>query len=262
MSTGFLDGKRAFVSGVGPGLGQAIARSLARAGATVMVSARRPESLAEIASVIGSEGGVAHTVQCDVTNPDQCVAAADAARSVMGGLDILVNSAFRMGKNVPFASAKLEKWEEVFQTNVRGSLNMTQSMIPLLSESEDARVVMIGSMSGRQVRFGEGAYAASKAALATVTKTLALELGAAGIRVNMVAPGWMWGSPVQTFVAWEVERKGVPEESVIAEITKDIPLGYIPLQEEVADVVTFFAGPASRAVTGQVLDVNGGQFFG
>lgn len=262
MNTQLLEGKRALVSGVGPGLGQAIARDLAAHGAEVIVTARRQSSLDEIVAAIHEDGGKAFGVPCDVTDVAECLAVRDHIANGAGTLDILVNSAFRMGKSVPFASAQLDKWDDVFATNVRGTLNITQAVLPLLQASGDGRIVMIGSMSGRQVRASEGAYAASKAALATLTRTLALELGASGVRVNMVAPGWMWGSPVQTFVEWEVQSRGVSPETVIAEIAKDIPLGFIPPQEDVADAVVFFASPLSRSITGQVLDVNGGQFFG
>lgn len=262
MSGGLLPGKRALVSGVGPGLGQAIAMRLAQQGAQVVVTARRQSSLDEIVSAITADGGTAFGVPCDVTDSIACDQARAFVQSQLGGLDILVNSAFRMGKSVPFAGAQLDKWDEVFATNVRGSLNMTQAMLPILEQSGNGRVVMIGSMSGRQVRAGEGAYAASKAALGTLTRTLALELGAKGVRVNMVAPGWMWGSPVETFVDWEVQRRGVGAEEVIAGITKDIPLGFIPPQEDVAGAVVFFASELARSITGQILDVNGGQFFG
>ena len=144
------------------------------------MTARRQSSLDEIVATITADGGSATGIPCDVTDAAACGAVAERVASEFGALDILVNSAFRMGKSVPFASAQLDKWDDVFATNVRGTLNMTQAMLPLLQVSGDGRIVMIGSMSGRQVRVAEGAYAASKAALATLTRTLALELGGSG----------------------------------------------------------------------------------
>ena len=257
-----LAGKRALVAGIGPGLGQAIAHRLADHGAEVMVLARSEDRVLALVDEINARGGRAHGCIGDITDVAACSAAAERVDQGMGGLEILVNSAFRMGKPVPFANADLEKWDNVFATNVRGTLNLTQQLLPKLAESGNGRVINIGSMSARRVRSGEGAYAASKAALATLTQTLALELGASGVRVNMVAPGWMWGAPVKTFVEWEMQRRGITEAEVVEEITRTIPLGFIPPQEEVADAVVFFASDLARSITGQILDVNGGEFFG
>ena len=117
-------------------------------------------------------------------------------------------------------------------------------------------------MSARKIRSEDGGYASSKGALLTAAQTLAKELGPDRIRVNSVVPGWMWGPPVQTYVSWKSRERGMPEEEFVAEIVANIPLGEIPPQEDVADAVVFFASDLARSVTGQTLDVNGGEWFG
>jgi NAD(P)-dependent dehydrogenase (short-subunit alcohol dehydrogenase family) len=122
--------------------------------------------------------------------------------------------------------------------------------------------VFILSMSMRKIRPNEGSYATSKGALHTAVQALALELGPARVRVNAVAPGWIGGPNVETFIDWESDRRGIPPGEVRAEIEAGIPLGVIPPQDEIAHSVVFFASPWSKVITGQTLDVNGGEWFG
>ena len=137
------------------------------------------------------------------------------ARTVdeFGGLDILVNNAFRMDRGQPFESAALDYWRKVYEVNVWGALGLTQACVPHLrvaaTERGDASIVFILSMSMRKIRPNEGAYSTSKAALRTAVQALALELGPAGVRVNGVAPGWIGGPNVDMFIQWESENRSV-----------------------------------------------------
>jgi NAD(P)-dependent dehydrogenase (short-subunit alcohol dehydrogenase family) len=117
-------------------------------------------------------------------------------------------------------------------------------------------------MSMRKIRPLEGGYSSSKAALQTAAKTMALELGPAGIRVNCVAPGFIGGPNVDVYLGWESEARGISRDEVRAEIESNIPLGRIPPQDDIANSVVFFVSPWSRVITGQTLDVNGGEYFG
>ena len=107
----------------------------------------------------------------------------------------------------------------------------------------------------------QAGYATSKAALAGATKMLARELGAHGIRVNSVYMGWMWGPPVEGFIAGEAKRRGVDAKKIVQEITRDIPLGKIPDDSDCANAVIFLASDLARVITGASLDVNGGEFM-
>jgi NAD(P)-dependent dehydrogenase (short-subunit alcohol dehydrogenase family) len=260
-----LDGKVAIVSGVGPGLGQANARALARQGATVVLAARSADYLEQVQKEIEAAGGRALAVPTNLVDGEQVAALVDRTIDAFGRLDVLVNNAFRMDRGEPFESVDLTYWKKVYEVNVWGALGLTQACVPHLrtaaADRGDASIVFILSMSMRKVRVNEGAYATSKAALRTAVQALALELGPAGVRVNAVAPGWIGGPNVETFITWESQNRDLSPDEVRAEITARIPLGVIPPQDEIAHSVVFFASPWSKVITGQTLDVNGGEWF-
>ena len=257
-----LEGKVAIVSGVGPGLGRATALALAREGAAVGLAARTEARVVEVAAEIRELGGRALGVSTNVAEPGDCGRIVDAVTREFGALDILVNSAFRGDPGRPFAEADLLKWRKVFDVNVFGSLQLTQAALPHLKAGNGGSVVFVNSMSARKIRVNEGSYAASKGALLVAVRSLATELAPYRVRVNTVVPGWIWGPNVQTYVDWQVQQRGVSADAVIAEITREIPLGFIPPQEDVAEAIVFFASDRSRVITGQALDVNGGEWFG
>lgn len=257
-----LKDKVAIVSGVGPGLGRATALALAREGAAVGLAARTEERVQSVAEEIEAMGGRAIPLATNVVDPDDCARAVEQAVDAFGGLDILVNSAFRGDPGVPFADADLNKWRKVFEVNVWGSLQLTQAAVPALRARGGGSVVFVNSMSARKIREREGSYASSKGALLVAVRSLATELGPDGIRVNSVIPGWIWGPNVQLYVDWQMNERGITQDEVIAEITEAIPLGFIPPQEDVAEAILFFASGMSRVITGQTLDVNGGEYFG
>lgn len=257
-----LEDKVAIVSGVGPGLGRATALALAREGAAVGLAARTEERVRSVADEIEAAGGKAIPLVTNVVDPDDCAAAVAKAVDELGGVDILVNSAFRGDPGVPFADADLGKWRKVFEVNVWGSLQLTQAAIPAMRARGGGSIVFVNSMSARKIRPAEGSYASSKGALLVAVRSLATELGPESIRVNSVVPGWIWGPNVQLYVDWQVQQRGVTEQQAIDEITEAIPLGFIPPQEDIAEAILFFASPMSRVITGQTLDVNGGEFFG
>jgi NAD(P)-dependent dehydrogenase (short-subunit alcohol dehydrogenase family) len=257
-----LEGKKAVVTGVGPGLGRAAALALAREGAELALVARSEDRLAAIATEIEAAGGRAVAVPGNVSKPEDCARIAADAAAALGGIDVLVNSAFRGDVFQPFEAVDLNQWRKIFDVNLWGALQLTQACVPALRASGAGSVVMVASMSARKIRPNEAGYAASKGALLTATKSLASELGPDRIRVNAVVPGWIWGPNVQLYVDWQVTDRGITREEVIAEITEAIPLGEIPPQEDIAEAIVFFASGMSRVITGQSLDVNGGEYFG
>lgn len=257
-----LEDKVAIVTGVGPGLGQATALAFAREGAAVGLAARNEERLAEVAAEIEGLGGRSLPVPTDVTDPDACRHLVESTVGAFGGLDCIVNSAFRPDLNGPFEHVDLELWRGILEVNLFGALHVAQAAIPHLRERAGASIVNVGSMSARRIRGDEGGYATSKGALHTATQVLARELAPDGIRVNTVVPGWIWGASVQVYVMWQAESRGVPESEIVAELESRIPLGFVPPQEDVANAIVFFASDMSRVITGQALDVNGGEYFG
>jgi len=260
-----LQDKVVIVSGVGPGLGQADARALAREGATVVLAARNAEYLAQVRKEIENDGGRALAIPTNLVDAEQVQALVAGTIDAYGRIDGLVNNAFRMDTFEPFDAVDLTKWRKIFEVNVWGALGLTQACVPHLKESAaqrgDASIVFIISMSMRKIRTHEGGYAASKAAVHTAARTMAVELGPAGIRVNCVAPGWIGGPNVETFIEMDSFSRGIEPAAVRAEIESRIPLGLIPPQDDIANSVVFFASPWSRVITGQTLDVNGGEWI-
>jgi len=259
---GLVDGKVAVVTGVGPGLGRATALALAREGAAVALVARSAERLADVAAEITAAGGRALAVPASVTKADDCERVAAATLAEFGALDIVVNSAFRGDPFTPVESSDLDVWRKIFEVNFYGPTMMTRACLPALRAQGGGSVVMVASQSARKIRPNEAGYAASKSALITLTRSLATELASDHIRVSAVVPGWIWGPNVQLYVDWQTQSRGITADAVVAEITAEIPLGEVPPQEDIAESIVFFASGMSRVITGQTLDVNGGEFFG
>ena len=261
-----LEGKVAIVSGVGPGLGQANARALAREGAMVVLAARNADYLAEVKAGIEGDGGRAIAVPTNLVDGEQVAALVARTVDECGQLDVLVNNAFRMDTFQPFDAVDLTKWRKIFEVNVWGALGLTQTCVPHLKDAAakrgDASIVFIISMSMRKIRELEGGYSSSKAAVQTAAKTMAVELGPDHVRVNCVAPGWIGGPNVETFIKMDSDARNVSPDVVRGEIEARIPLGIIPPQDDIANSVVFFASPWSRVITGQTLDVNGGEWIG
>ena len=184
-----------------------------------------------------------------------------------GRVDILVNSAFRSGDFTSFADADLKKWRKITEVNLWGGLSVTQAMLPLLDaavdESDDARVVMINTMSIQHIQSGSGAYVASKGGLAGATQVLSRELGPRGIRVNSVHPGYIYGDSVRMYFEMQAESRGdgVTPEDVYAEVASETALGYLPTPVEIAGTVVFLSSPLAKPITGAAIPVNCGHWI-
>lgn len=263
-----IDGKTAVVTGAGPGLGRDIALGLAAEGADVALVARSDKYMPAIAAEIRAMGRRAVEIQANISKPDDMEHLAASVTDAFGGsLDILVNSAFHGGDFSPFATADLARWRKVMDVNFFGTLSVTQTLLPHLraagAECGDARIVMINTMSTQMIDNGAGAYASSKGALATVTKTLAKELGADNIRVNGVHPGYIYGDSVKIYLQMLADERGggTTAADIYAEKAAETCLGYLPPSAEIAGAVVFYCSPLAKCVTGTALPVNGGHFI-
>jgi NAD(P)-dependent dehydrogenase (short-subunit alcohol dehydrogenase family) len=258
---GLLDGKVALVSGAGPGLGRDVALAFGREGATVVVAARTADRVQSLAAEIERAGAGALGLTLDITDADRCRAAVDELTERFGGLDILVNNAFDDGDHRAFLDADLGRWRRTMDVNFFGTLQLTQAVAAAMAARGDGRIVMINTMSTVRIRPRYGAYTASKAALAAITKTLAAELGPHGVRVNGVHPGYIWGESVEAYFEHLAGRTGISPEEQYREVASETALGYLPPSAEIAEAVVFFASDMSRPITGQALGVNAGQWF-
>lgn len=256
-----LEGKVGIVSGIGPGMGRDISLAFAREGADVALIGRTQAKLDALAAEVEALGRRALPIVCDIADEVACAAAAERTAAELGGIDIVVNNAYDGGDAQEFLAADFDRWRQTMEVNLFGSLHMTRACVPHLEASGDGRVVMINTMSTQRIQHRWGAYAASKGALATITKTLALELGPKGIRVNGVHPGYIYGDSVEWYFNHQAEKRGITFQEVYDEVASETCLGYLPHSEEIAGTVLFFASPLAKPVTGQMIGVNAGHWF-
>jgi NAD(P)-dependent dehydrogenase (short-subunit alcohol dehydrogenase family) len=259
---GLLAGKVVIVAGVGAGLGRQIAVRAAAEGAAVVLGARTEPYLAEVAAEIAAAGGRAAYGRCDITDDGDCARLVALAVEQFGGVDCVVANAFAVGPlDEPIEQADLDGWNGVFGVTVAGSLKMARASLGALRRRGGGSIVFVGSQIVRRVRPGRAAYAASKAALLSAAQVLAREVGADGIRVNTVLPGAMDGPPLRAAFERRAAAAGTTPEAEYQSRAAPIALGRIPTDAECAGPVLFLASDLSCAMTGQSVDVNGGEIF-
>jgi NAD(P)-dependent dehydrogenase (short-subunit alcohol dehydrogenase family) len=248
------------VSGVGPGLGQAVAVAAAEQGADVVLAARRAGRLEKVAAKVTGLGRRAVTVPTDITDPTAVSALVAAALEAFGRIDVLVNNAFIDGTRAEVLESDPDDWRRVIEVNLLGTLSVTRAVAAHMVDTALAgSIVMVNSMAMQRQEPGFGAYAASKSALASATRTLARELGPHGIRVNGVHPGYIWGPPVEWYLQHLAEEQGTTPDAVRGAIEAELCLHRIPTAAEVAGSVVFLASDLAAAVTGQAISANGGH---
>jgi 3-oxoacyl-[acyl-carrier protein] reductase len=242
MAMGILDGQTALVTGASRGIGRAIAITLGRAGASVIVHYRQERGAAE---AVAKEIGAARVVQGDLGS----VEAIDSMVCELADtkLDILINNAGVWGPT-PLGGTSLIELEAMLNVNVKGMFWLTQGLLPCLRDG--ARIVNLSSIAGRLgTAGGRSVYGATKAAVDAFTRNWALELAPRKILVNAVAPGYVETDMTTEFFADEERRQRAVDRS---------PLGRLGNAEEVADTVLFLCSDAARWITGQSLNVSGG----
>ncbi|WP_409180023.1 SDR family oxidoreductase [Amycolatopsis sp. VS8301801F10] len=254
-----LTGKVVLVSGIGPGLGRSLALRSAAAGADVVLAARTESRLAEVAAEVEALGRRAVSVPTDITDDASATKLVETALSEFGRLDTLVHNAFAIPPITDLAEVDLDAVRAGFETNVLAALRLTRLCTSALAESAGS-VVMINSAVLRHSRRTFGAYKMAKASLLALAQSLASELGPRGIRVNSIAPGYIWADSLKWYFAYLAKERGVPAEQVYAETAETIDLRRLPEPDEIADTVVFLASALARCVTGQCLDVNAGEY--
>ena len=248
MST--LQGKIALVTGASQGIGRACALELARAGATVALAARNVEKLDAVAAEIVSEGGTAKAYALDVSSEESIKAAAKAVLADHGAVHILVNNA-GITKDGLALRMRLADFDDVLRTNLTGAFLLTQAVISSMMKARWGRVINITSVVGETGAAGQANYAASKAGLIGLTKSLAREFASRGITVNAVAPGFIQTAMTDSLT--EDQKTG---------ILTQIPLARYGTDADIAAAVAYLASDAAGYITGHTLDVNGGLYMG
>ncbi|MGH9300884.1 MAG: SDR family oxidoreductase [Acidimicrobiales bacterium] len=256
---GLLSGRVALVSGVGPNLGRAAALALARAGARLVIAARKQSSLDRLAEEVSSTGAEVLAVPGDTTSPEDRARLVRAIAERFGALDVVVNNAFAEEDWATFEGFDLARWQRPFEVNLFATLGLDQELLGLLKVGSGSSVITVNTLSTRVVNPVLGGYASSKRALMTAVQVMAKELGEHGVRFNCVAPGHMKGEALEQYFAYLGARRGVDPSVVEGEIAALTALGRIPTADEVAGAIVFLASDLARAITGQTLDVNAGR---
>ena len=239
-----LVGKNAIVTGSTRGIGRAIAESLAGAGARVAVVGRDQARAAEAAAVIGSG---ARGFAADVSDPASVVALVDGVEKEFGQVDILVNNAGLTRDNILFR-LKDEDWDTVLDANLRGAFVAIRTVARGMIKRRWGRIINIASVVGISGNKGQANYAASKAGLIGLTKSVAKELGSRNVLVNAVAPGFI-----------ETDMTAAMTAEARAGLAGQIPLERLGTPQDIAGVVTFLASDQAAYITGQVVVVDGGM---
>lgn len=257
--TGLFADKVIVIIGAGPGFGRTLALEAAREGATVVVAARTQERLDQLADEITQVGGRAIAAAVDATDPDSVRALRETVEQHTDAVHGLVNSAFAVPSMKPLAETEHDQITRGIDLSVMGALRATQEFTPLL-EAGDGSVVMMASAVIHHSRERYAGYKIAKTALVALGHSLATELGPRGIRVNTVAPGYIYGDTLKAYFEHLAGKYGGSVEDVYQHTAAKIDLRRLPTEREIVDPVLFLLSDKASAVTGQTLTVDCGEF--
>ncbi len=245
-----LTGKKAFVTGASRGIGQVIAVALAGAGADLALVARSEDGLADTAEQIGALGRKAVIIPADVTEQESVAVAVGTAIDQLGDVDIVVNNAGGSSFMVPFLDMRLAGWDKLIRLNLDSAMYVCHAVGPHLVERGSGSVINVASVAGVAAAPFLSAYGAAKAGLISLTKSLAVEWGVSGVRVNALCPGW---------TATDLNRNLWEDVTAGPATVATVPMRRWARPDEMAGGAIFLASEASSYMTGQVLILDGGQ---
>ena len=257
--SGMLEGKVVVISGVGPGLGTTLAHRCARDGAGLVLAARSLDRLEAVAKQINDTGHNALAVRADITDDEEVAYLVETTMGTYGKVDVLINNAFRVPSMKPLAGTSFQHIRDAIELSALGALRLIQAFTPALEESSGS-IVNVNSMVLRHSQAKYGAYKMAKSALLAMSQSLATELGEKGIRVNSVAPGYIWGDTLQSYFEHQAGKYGTTVDQIYQATAANSDLKRLPTEDEVASAILFLAGDLSSGITGQTLDVNCGEY--
>lgn len=260
--TALLKDRVAVITGGGRGIGRAIARRFAGEGAAIVVAARTENEIQQVAEEIQMSGGRAVAVAADVSRESECEKIVRASRDSFGSIHILVNNGGIYGPVRPVEKVTPQEWDEVIAVNLRGPFLLSRLILPEMYERGSGAILNMSSVAAKAAFQWNSAYAASKAGLIGLTRTLAAEAARKGVRVNALCPG-----PVpETKMSQDLRRRLAESlranpETLFDQMLEGILQGRPQTAEEVAAAALFLVSDQSSAITGQTLNVDGGMAF-
>ena len=246
-----LEDKVVLVTGASRGIGAAIARACVAAGARVVLTSRKQEGLDEVAAELAAAGGEARAIACHMGKPEQIDALFKDAVAAFGKVDVLINNAATNPYFGPMLGITEAAWDKTMEVNVKGYFWAIREFVAQLRarKATSGAVVNVASIAGMGAAPAQGVYAMTKAAVISMTKTLASELGSSGVRINAIAPG---------LVETKLSAALVHNPTISQLVVKRTPLGRVGNPNDIAGAAVYLASDAASFVTGEVLVVDGG----
>ncbi|HWN68193.1 MAG TPA: SDR family NAD(P)-dependent oxidoreductase [Haliangium sp.] len=253
-----LHGRHALITGASRGIGAAIARALARAGAAVTLAGRSRDALDALAAELYARGHAVHVVSMDVTDENAVHGGCAGAEAALGSIDILVNNA-GVAESAPLARMDREHWDRMLAVNLTGPFLCCRAVLPGMLDRSFGRIVNIASTAGLRGYAYVAAYSAAKHGVIGLTRSLALETARRGITVNAICPGYTQTSMLERTISNIQAKTGRTAEEARAELVRGNPQGRLIQPEEVAATVLWLCAPGSESVTGQSIALAGGE---
>ena len=244
-----LNNKIAIVTGASQGIGKIIAFELAKSGAHVACISRNKKAIESIVDEITINGGQASSFPCDISDADTLSEIITEIIKENSRIDILVNNA-GITKDSLLMRMSIEQWDDVINTNLKGAFHCTKAVVRYMMKNKFGRIINITSIVGLTGNAGQANYAASKAGLIGMTKSIAKEVASRGITANCIAPGW-----IETSMTDKLSRE------VKNEFLSHIPVGRIGSPDDIANAVIFLASDEAGYITGQTITVDGGRII-
>jgi len=252
------DSRITLITGASQGIGRELALAFAAAGDSLVLVARNAANLEATAAAAEALGAETLVVPTDITDPSQTEAMGRSAVERFGRVDVLINNSGIGGPSGPLWELELAGWRQAFAVNVEGVFLASKAILPAMIARRSGSVIIIGSITGKRPLWGRTPYASTKAALIGLTRTLALEAGEYGVRVNLISPGFVAGPRLDWVIQSQAEGRAISQEAVRAEMEGESALNRLTQPEDVARAALFLASDEASGLTGADLNVNSG----
>jgi NAD(P)-dependent dehydrogenase (short-subunit alcohol dehydrogenase family) len=246
------------VTGASQGIGRALAVAFGESGDALVLAARNRAGLEETEDLVTRAGGVAVSVVTDVADETSVADLAAYVGERFGGADVVVNNSGIGGPSGALWEVPYQEWRATFDVNVDGVFLVSKALLPRMIQRRAGSIIVIGSISGKRPLYGRSAYTSTKAALIGLVRTLALEAGRHGVRVNLISPGFVAGPRLDWVISAQAEARGLEEDEVRGEMAAEAALHRLTEASDVASAAVFLASDAARGISGADINVNSG----